>query len=46
MIFVQKFGSSKTYNKCQASLQNNNVMGKINKIMEKRYRQCVDSRGV
>lgn len=32
--------------KSKASLRNNKMMGKINKIMEKRYRQCVDSRGV
>lgn len=32
--------------KSKASLRNNKIMGKINKILEKRYRQCVDSRGV
>lgn len=32
--------------KSKASLRNNKMMGKINKIIEKRYRQCVDRRGV
>lgn len=46
-FIVQKFFQAKQIRyKSKSSLLNNKMMGKINTIMEKRYRQCVDSREV